>query len=179
MSEGPLEQDGNHTPWNDPYHNGWLDPGQPVVAQAPPPATQFNTGPVGAGGPNQLWVDGHYEWNNGQYQWIDGHWGTPPQPGWAWQQPAWHNGRWHRGHWHAQNAQIDPVYSHSHGQWNPGWHGQPTATPVAQPVSFATGQSVAVPAGGAVAQPVGGSVSVQGSFNAGVNAGGPVATPVR
>ncbi|MBL8678178.1 MAG: YXWGXW repeat-containing protein [Myxococcales bacterium] len=158
--------------WNDPWHNGWLDPGQPVAAQAPPAAVQVQGGPVGVGGAGQVWVDGHYEWIDQRYTWVDGHWANPPQPGWEWQQPAWHNGRWHRGFWHARNAQIDPVYTQHHGAWNPGWHGNAHATPVAHPVTLETAQPVAQP----VATPVGGSVTFGASVSGGVGA---VATPVR
>jgi hypothetical protein len=163
--------------WDDPWRNGWLDPGEPVVAQEPPPAVHLNTSPVGVGAAGQVWIDGHYEWINNRYTWIDGHWVFPPQPGWVWQQPAWHNGRWHRGYWHAPNVHVPSVYAHAHGHWNPGWHGQAVATPVAQPVTLTAGQSFARPVGGVVARPVGASVNasvtVQGSF------GGAVATPVR
>jgi hypothetical protein len=146
--------------WNDPWHNGWLDPGVPANTPMPP-AAQLDTTPVGVGGGGQTWVDGHYEWMNGQYTWVQGHWGRPPQPGWVWQQPAWNQGQWHRGYWHDPGAPVSNVYVQgAHGHWN-GHHGPP----VAQPVTLSTGAVIAQPTGGGVAQPIGGA--------------GPIATPVR
>ncbi|MDP3278793.1 MAG: hypothetical protein Q8Q09_26615 [Deltaproteobacteria bacterium] len=144
------------TTWNDPWRDGWLDPGQPVVAQAPPPAINTHLGAIGPqGNGQQVWIDGHYDLQQGDYRWIDGHWVQPPQPDWAWQQPAWNGGRWHRGYWHPGNQQIAPAYVQGNGAFNPGW-GQ--------------GQGQ-----GLVAQPIGGSVSVGGTGSI----TGPVAVPVR
>ncbi len=131
--------------WPDPWRNGWLDPGEPVVAQTPPAAEQLDSGPIGVGTAGQVWVEGHYEWVDQHYTWIAGHWATPPQTGWTWQQPAFHNGRWRRGYWHTRNAQVDPSYLEGQGAWNPGWHGDAHSTPVAHPVTLSTSQSTPQP----------------------------------
>ncbi len=151
--------------WHDPWRNGFLDPGTPVVAPPPPPPAQAIMGPANiAHDPNEVWVEGHYEWNQGHYQWIGGHWGHPPQPGWAWHQPGWSNGRWQRGFWHG--GQHGASVSVAHSQWpahaqHPGSLGVQVAQPVAQPTAL----------------PVAAPVVLGSPMNA--NRGGPIATPVR
>lgn len=151
--------------WNDPWHQGWLDPGV-VPAPAPPVAAQLEPTPVGVGGAGQTWVSGHYERIDQRYEWIAGHWANPPQPGWQWQQPSWHRGQWYRGYWHAPNDPVASVYAAGQGQWNADWQ-QPHALPVAQPVNLSSGA--------VVVRPTTGSTAVIGAGSA-IAA---VATPVR
>jgi hypothetical protein len=141
------------TAWNDPWRQGWLDPGTPVVAQPPPPSIDAHVGPVGAHASGQVWVDGHHEWMGGNYQWIQGHWSNPPQPGWEWQQPVYHHGQWHRGHWHAPGQPVPPAYAIGVGV---GGGGLERSGPVAQPVyGLSTNGSMQLaPATSAVATPV-------------------------
>lgn len=149
------------------WGSSWGAP-EPVFAAQPPPAPISAVGPVGAGAPGHAWVDGHYDFRNGQYVWVNGHWERPPQPGWAWQQPAWHDNRWNPGFWHAPQAAVPPMYTHN-GAWNPGWNARGGAV-IATPAPSMGGVGVVGGAGPtyvAPARPMGGM------------AGAAVAVPVR
>lgn len=67
-------------------------PPPPAVAQATPPTP----------GPNYVWVNGEWVWNNGWY-WSGGYWLLPPFRGGAWVGGYWERGPhgWvhYGGHW--------------------------------------------------------------------------------
>ena len=71
-----------------------------VIQYAPPPRPAETV--VIAPGPNYVWVDGEWEWDN-RWVWCGGHWGYPPRSGVIWVSGrSWNDHRgWHneRGHW--------------------------------------------------------------------------------
>jgi hypothetical protein len=81
--------------------NGPVNPPQPAVVNAPPPAPESETIVVSPG-PGYVWVGGEWTWN-GRWVWGPGHWAYGPRPGAIWIEGAWVHGRggwYHRGgHW--------------------------------------------------------------------------------
>jgi hypothetical protein len=72
-----------------------------IVGQAPPsPVTE--TVVVERPGPDYIWIDGEWVWNDG-WIWVGGHWGYPPYPRAVWVGGGWYHGPhgWYHapGHW--------------------------------------------------------------------------------
>jgi len=72
-----------------------------IVGQAPPPPVT-ETVVVARPGPDYVWIDGEWVWNDG-WIWVGGHWGYPPYPSAVWVGGGWYHGPhgWYHapGHW--------------------------------------------------------------------------------
>ncbi len=71
-----------------------------VEKEPPPPMKEVHTP---SPGPNQIWIDGHWEWKKGGYVWVPGHWVKKPKKHSVWVPGHWKKTRkgwiWVPGHW--------------------------------------------------------------------------------
>ena len=72
-----------------------------TIGRTPPPLRYERRPP--APGPDFVWVDGFWRWDEGRYVWVPGRWDRPPFAGAYWSHPhydhyadGWH---YHEGHW--------------------------------------------------------------------------------
>jgi WXXGXW repeat (2 copies) len=81
-----------------------------IYVQVAPPAPRYEVVPAPRRG--QVWVPGHWEWNQRRYAWVGGYF-VQARPGYHYAQPHWvqHGNRWgyERGGWARGDRDRDGV----------------------------------------------------------------------
>ena len=72
------------------------------VAYAPFPPPPLRVEVMGVSpGPDYIWCDGYWDWENNAYIWIPGRWALRPFAGAIWFRGGWYHHTFHRGyHFH-------------------------------------------------------------------------------
>jgi len=147
----------------------------PVYVAGPPPPAKAETKPP-APSDNQVWVGGHWDWNQveEEWEWADGSWQTPPDDGSTWEEPSYEDneGDWvfTPGYWKLPGVVTDApvaILPGDHGPVEPVEPGEPE-----EPEEPAGGDEQEAAGEGAVVQAPGKAIVIEKRPESGEPAGG-------